>query len=724
MRGVIACVLTLLSMFPALKALEGRLLYRNGTPIIGAQLSISEHPGIVQTDDKGHFTWLPNPTVPFEIIVVLPDGSHSSPILVKQITKHRMEVTVTPLSREDVTVTAGTLLNTRTTPANAIVLLKKQNLVERQATRLTETVQHIPGVSHISEGHSSVPSIRGLARGRTLILVNRARVTTERRAGASASFLDPFFLESVEVIRGPSSVSYGSDAFGGVIHALTRMPTPESSFKARFIGSLGGGLPERSAGLALSQGLGSGSLIFMGRARNYGDYQSTEGTVENSSARNLSFLTGAQFHIAEGLFSINLQTDRGHDRGRPTLRSKQIRTFYPEETSDRLTMSYESGLLGGFSNLQIDGFWGHYSLATKREQFAKEHRNRQVQRSQFSANDFGLRFQGIRSFDRTRLELGVDLNSRFNLESENITQIFDADGITIKSSSSIENASKTNLAPFISSETLLTTFLSISAGARLDRISSASKANLKDFKRSSRSLSGFLALVFRPLNPFNATVQLSQGFREPSLSDRYFQGVSGRGLVWGNPHLDPETSRQWDVSVRWAKRSLHWALFLYQYRIFQLVERFEKEPGLFFFRNHHSALLRGMEFVVDKKLISGLSLGIGGQMSRGHTEDSGTPLDDIPSPSITILLKKQLGEKAYFALQSRTFSRNWRAGPTETITPGFGVLDLNLGWLLEPRTQLRIVLKNLTDKNYPASPDRWSVPAPGRSILLNLMVTL
>ena len=57
-------------------------------------------------------------------------------------------------------------------------------------------------------------------------MLDDGRVSAERRAGASASYLNPFALETVEIVRGPGSVAYGSDALGGVVHARTPMPTP------------------------------------------------------------------------------------------------------------------------------------------------------------------------------------------------------------------------------------------------------------------------------------------------------------------------------------------------------------------------------------------------------------------------------------------------------------------------------------------------------------------
>ena len=55
-----------------------------------------------------------------------------------------------------------------------------------------DVVQGIAGVSRSEEGPTGVPAIRGLTRGRTLVLLDGARVTTERRAGASAAYVDPF----------------------------------------------------------------------------------------------------------------------------------------------------------------------------------------------------------------------------------------------------------------------------------------------------------------------------------------------------------------------------------------------------------------------------------------------------------------------------------------------------------------------------------------------------
>lgn len=727
MRWGMAWALILLLMCPALRALDGRLLFPDGTPVAGAQVTILEHPGQSRTDREGRFHWSPDPTVPFEVRVELPGGHDTLHAIVREsVAEGTLEMVVRPLFRENLTVTAGNPVHTGTTPANALDLVTEEELAQSRPTRLIEAIERIPGVARISAGHAGVPSIRGLARGRTLILLDGARVISERRAGPSATFLDPFFLDRIEVVRGPGSVAYGSDAFGGVIHALTRKPRPESAYGTRFMGSLGYGMPEQSAGVELSRRLESGSLFFLGSLRNYGDYRSSGITVDNSAARNRSFLAGAQLRVPGGEISLGWQTDRGHDLGRPTLRSPQMRTFYPEERSDRMHVAFDTKPIGGFDQIRIEGSMGRYALITDRERLPSPSQRRQLQRSRVAARHFDLRVQAVSPLQWTRLELGFDVNGRFGLHSENTTRSFDAGNrpTGTLAAASIEDASRVDLAPFISAELPVNSHLSLWAGARWDQVSSSSRGSLGDFNRIGRALSGFLAVVARPLPPLQLTAQLSRGFREPTLSDRYFHGVSGRGLAHGNPSLVPETSRQWDVSARWSGGEWRWDLFLYRYEIHQLVERFEAEPQHFYFRNRGSAVLTGVEAELHRHIGEGLSLGVGGHASRGRTREGGNPLDDVPAPSLTLIVGKTLGSRSHLWLQGRTFARDSGAGPTEIPTPGFGTMDLSWSWQLDSRTQFRLLVRNLTGKDYPASPDRWSVPAPGRSLLLTLMYNL
>ncbi len=103
---------------------------------------------------------------------------------------------------ERVTV-SGAAPDIEATPAAATTSLSQAEIQTRLPSNLVQALENVAGVNQVSEGQAAVPALRGLSSGRTLILIDGARVNSERRAGASATFLDPDILEGVEVARGP-----------------------------------------------------------------------------------------------------------------------------------------------------------------------------------------------------------------------------------------------------------------------------------------------------------------------------------------------------------------------------------------------------------------------------------------------------------------------------------------------------------------------------------------
>ena len=100
-------------------------------------------------------------------------------------------MTVVSPRRTAVTVAAGVSPNIESTPGAAQTLVTGADLAARAPANLAQALENIAGVSTVSEGHAAVPAVRGFSGGRTLIMIDGARVTSERRVGPSATFLDP-----------------------------------------------------------------------------------------------------------------------------------------------------------------------------------------------------------------------------------------------------------------------------------------------------------------------------------------------------------------------------------------------------------------------------------------------------------------------------------------------------------------------------------------------------
>ena len=240
--------------------------------------------GHVLTDAEGRFVLAPSLRPPFELLVVLPGGRYARPVRFDTADVQPLVVAVEWQIEESVTVTAGSAPGLEGPPASGMTLVTAADVSSRAPSNLAQALENVAGASTQSEGQAAVPALRGLAGGRTLVLLDGARVTTERRAGPSATYADPSVFEAVEVARGPGSVAYGSDAFGGVILMRTRRAEPGSPFGGRFDGALGAGAPQQRAALALTKGFSRGGLLVAGHLRELEDWESPRGTVPNSSA--------------------------------------------------------------------------------------------------------------------------------------------------------------------------------------------------------------------------------------------------------------------------------------------------------------------------------------------------------------------------------------------------------------------------------------------------------
>lgn len=710
---------------PASSVFEARIVEKaTGRPVPNAEVTILGHPGERFTDSDGRLTWQPAPPPPFELLVVLPGGRFMKPVLVERLPNAGpLVIEVEALVSESVTVSAGAAPSIETTPASGTTLLTAMEIQTRAPTTVTQALENVAGVSSVSEGHASVPAVRGFAAGRTLILLDGARVTSERRVGPSATFLDPFVLESLEVSRGPGSVAYGSDAFGGVISARTRRVAPGSPLGFRFIGSLGAGTPERRAGVEIARGVKRGSVLFQAHVRSFDDYRSPQGDVFNSGSRDQGFLARAEHALGPGILSTAWQSDFGRDIERPRDNSRTVRFYYPIEDSHRFTIGYEMLKPWGLERLSFTGFLGSYANVTDQDRFPTATGPRDIERADSRANDFQVRVLGERTVLRSHVEFGLDLNGRYDLEALDQRLTFDLSGqhLDTITNVSIENAHRVDAGIFASVQVPVVERVLLAAGGRTDRITSQNTGGFFGDRSTSHGAFSGYGSVTLSLDRWSLSGQIARGFRDPVLSDRYFRGPSGRGFITGNPDLDPETSVQLDAALRYTGRRWRAAFYAFHYRIADLVERYEAEPDFFFFRNRGRARVRGVEIESQGDFGRGVTLELAAQLTSGRALDDDAFLDTIPAASVSAQVRKQLTTKGFAQVRFAASARDTRPGPTERLVPGYLAVDLAGGWRVSGPLELRFLGRNVLDQEYLVSPDRRTVLAPGASVLLTLL---
>jgi hemoglobin/transferrin/lactoferrin receptor protein len=705
---------------------DGRLVQEgSGAAVADASISIVGITGTARTDKEGRFTWAPAPKTPFQAIVVLSGGQVARPILVETIQEGTTVIHVKALSDEAVTV-LGAAPSVTTAPASATTILSSTQIAQRNPENLMQALETVPGISQVSEGHAAVPAVRGLARGRTLFLIDGGRVTAERRVGPSGTFLDPSVIEGIDIARGPGSVAYGSDALGGVVSVRTRRAEPGSPFRARFVGTLGGGVPETRGSVEVSKGFARGGVLVQAHVRNAEDYESPEGDVFNSGWEDQGFLVNFTHAVSKGLLSASWQSDYGRDFERPRNNSRTVRFYYPFENSHRFTASYHVPDVAGFREIALSGFLGSYEQRTDQDRFATATTGRSIERADIAANDFHVKGSAQRLVGRARVEIGVDVNGRYNLEAFDIIQAFSLAGAltTDIHNVSVEDARRVDSGAYVQLESALGRYLRVAAGLRGDRVTTTNVGGFfGDRSTSNGAASGFASVTVEPLPRFTVTGQVSRGFRDPVLSDRYFRGPSGRGFITGNPDLEPETTLQFDLATRYSVGRTQLAMFFYQYRIDDLVERYSTQTDFFFFRNRGRARLRGWELETRSDLGHGFAIEVAAQFARGRAVDGNASLDDISPATFSVLGRKDFGARVFAQSRLAIYAKDTRPGPTEIAAPGATLWDAGAGWRIVPPLELRGQVRNILNDTYYASPDARFVLAPGRSASLTATVT-
>jgi outer membrane receptor protein involved in Fe transport len=706
---------------------SGRLVAAGGgPPIVGADVVVIGEPTAVRTDAHGRFVWPVAPPLPALVFAVLPDGRVSRPVRLERVDDAR-ELLLTLDAASEMVVVTGAAPAIDVAPAAPATLLTATDLELRHPATPTQAVDAVPGVSTIGEGRSAVPAIRGLARGRTLILVDGTRSITERRAGANAAFLDPAEVRTIDIARGPGSVAYGSDAFGGVIAVRTRGPDTARGTQLQFSGTAGGGVPEQRGDLELTTGFGSAALLAGVRTRRFDDYESPDGTVPNSQWRDHGLRLRWYQAVGASAWSIGWQSDLARNVGHPRSDGDVIRATTPVDDVHRLTMSYLRPSLGPFNGVRFDAVVGRTRQRTDQDRLPTPTRPRQIERTAFSSQDVQARLTADRFLGSTRLHVGADLQRQYGVDALDSVVAYSLAGVIVSDAAtvSIESAQRAGAGIFGEASIYPARWLGLSAGLRGDVVRATNAGGyFGDVSVSNGAVAGLGAVTIAPATGLTLVAQVARGFRDPTLSDRFYRGPVGRGFIQGNPELRPETSLQLDLTARYTAGPLRLTAAGYHYRISDLIERYAASNTLFLYRNRGRGELRGAELEAELALPRGFGLAGSVETSRGRDPQDRTPLDDVAPASASMTLRHVAASRLATYVRLEQVDDHNAAGPSEVATQAHTILDAGAKWTIRPQLRLLARAGNLLNARYESSAGpRW-VLAPGRQASVSVVVRL
>jgi outer membrane receptor protein involved in Fe transport len=337
---------------------------QSGAPVAGATVMLTtadQTPvSTVRTNEEGRFS-IDAPAAGRFLLTVTSAhlGEVKVPVTVGEIPPAPLDIVlqVGPL-REDVTVTAGAdLVDEVRRAGQPVSVIDAEDIATRVTTTVAQAVEGETGVQ-LQQTSPTMAGvfIRGLTGNKVNVFIDGVRYSNAAQRGGVNTFLDlvePSSLDTIEIVRGPSSAQYGSDALGGSVQFLTRPPRLADRDGPRWGGSVGA-----SFGTGHQHGGGQAFLSYM--APTIG----INGAISGRGVGKIRAGDGIDSHAAVtrffGLSSDLLMDERLPDTGFHQI-GGSVRAQWAASPGTRVVASYmrthqDNGdrydqLLGGDGNL-------------------------------------------------------------------------------------------------------------------------------------------------------------------------------------------------------------------------------------------------------------------------------------------------------------------------------------------------------------------------------------
>ncbi|MCI0510163.1 outer membrane receptor for ferrienterochelin and colicins [Chromohalobacter marismortui] len=604
----------------------------------------------------------------------------------------------------DVVVTAaGYAQPLQDAPASISVISREQ--LENKAYRdITDALRGVPGVivTGGGGGDNGVDiSMRGMPAKYTLILVDgRRQSSRESRPNGSAGFEQDWLpplqaIERIEVIRGPMSTLYGSDAIGGVINVITRKVADDWHGNVRAEATL----QEDSDSGNANQGqlYVSGPLAddLLG-VQVYGQYQKREedDIEEGYEDKDLQSLTA----------KFSLTPSEHHDIGLEVGKETQERAAHVGKSVPA------EGCRGGCSDsysahdrehyaLTHTGRWGFATSDSYIQRESTDNKSRDIEITNTVANT-----QWVLPLSRHIVTLGANYEKE-ELNDQNTNQISDRTQV-----------SNDQWALFAEDEWMLTRDFSLTGGVRLD-----------DNENYGSHVSPRLYGVWQAAPRWTLKGGVSTGYRAPGLREvtADWGAISRGGTTYGNPALEPETSLNKELALLYsAPRGLNASVTLFHNDFEDKITRVRCgsatacPPVTQYDIDDNGNLLTNTRINVDEAVTRGVELSLSSPLtetlsvSTSYTytdseqksgEYEGQPLTQLPKHQFrsTLDWTPMARLNAWVRLTYRGKESQPVEGPSSSSiqAPSYTYVDSGGAWQLTDKAKLMVGVYNLFDED-------------------------
>ena len=219
-----------------------------GLPLPGASVMLVDANLGTSSDSSGNYI-LNNAPLGHNLLEISYSGYRTivEHLDISGVTQRNYAMKASIVENEGVTVTAvGSATSIRKSPI-PITRISKDMLLTTPSSNIIDALSHLPGISQVTTGPAiSKPVIRGLGYNRVVVINDGVRQEGQQWGDEHGIEIDENSVSHVEVVKGPASLIYGSDAMAGVINIITSTPEPLNTIKGNLLTSYGSNNKQRS----------------------------------------------------------------------------------------------------------------------------------------------------------------------------------------------------------------------------------------------------------------------------------------------------------------------------------------------------------------------------------------------------------------------------------------------------------------------------------------------
>lgn len=628
---------------------------------------------------------------------------------------------------DDITVTA-TRVESRAVDTLAPVSVRSREEIQRQSPqRIGTVISGMPGVTTQENPNDPATSIniRGLQDfGRVAVTIDGARQNFQRSGhnANGAFFLDPAFIRSIDITRGPVANIYGSGAIGGVASFETVEPkdilSPGQRLAAQFgfTGVAGGrqnGVFGHGIGAVRASDWASGliGLSF----RNLNAYKDGGGNIIRDSGQEL----------VSGIGKIVLTPGDGHTiKLSGQLQQYEFANGLGTATAPRRSNEVKTtNFVARYSFSRPDNDWlnlnvSAYHTTTDTDQVRISGTPAQIGQSRF----FKIETIGVDINNTSRVQFG-DVRMALTYGLDAFQDRVRTRDIASNGDETTPSGQRSVYGGFLQNHISWGRF-DLIGGLRYDSYELSGNGS----KSNGLRLSPKITLGFTPFEGFQPYVTFAEGYRAPSITETLVAGahpVPSSFLFIPNPALKPEIGKTIEAglnlkydNVLQADDRFRGKVSVFQNNVTNFIEGVFRDPGndcgnpfvpagcadaSFKYENITKARLYGIEgeFAYDTKR---WFASVAGSITRGDNRTTGQPLESVYPDRISVAggmrflnEKLVLGGRVTFVAEQRRLPA---ASIPANASKAYALVDANLSYEIAKDTRFFVIGENLGDVRY------------------------